>query len=170
MEPRRPRRGGVWHSTRRGRRVSLKTNPKQKTLLRVDALKAFVCPHRPRPTSGDNGNGSVDLIVLLRLMRPLFHENPIFRLHITVIVRGLPAHEARAIKWHASQVNEERADGRLQITLQLNNLVDIRTEVLRHGPDAEVIAPAALRAQLAADSARMHALYRGAAEPVAAGS
>ncbi len=49
---------------------------------------------------------------------------------------GHPAHEARDIRWHPSQTKVELPDGRLQITLQLNNLVDIRTEILRHHPDA----------------------------------
>ncbi len=83
---------------------------------------------------------------------------------------GLPAHEARDIRWHASQTKVELPDGRLQITLQLNNLVDIRTAILRHGPDAEALAPAELRATLAADAAKMHAMYSRPPQPVVAAS
>ena len=86
------------------------------------------------------------------------------------MLSGHPAHEARDCRWHPSQTKVELPDGRLQITLQLNNLVDIRTEILRHGPDAEVLAPAELRTTLAADTAKMHAMYSHPAQPVVAAS
>ena len=45
------------------------------------------------------------------------------------------AYAARDCRWPPSQTKVELPDGRLQITLQLNNLVDIRTEIFRHGQD-----------------------------------
>ncbi len=39
----------------------------------------------------------------------------------------------------------ERSDGRVELVLRLNNLVDIEKEVLRAGEHAEALAPIALR-------------------------
>ena len=76
---------------------------------------------------------------------------------IRLRLRDHAANDARKKKWHDSQTREERPDGRLEIALHLNNLVDITHRVLHWGPQVEVLAPpellervrAALKAALA---------------------
>ncbi|BET68601.1 WYL domain-containing transcriptional regulator [Opitutales bacterium ASA1] len=61
--------------------------------------------------------------------------------------------------WHRSQRTRHLPDGALEITLALNNLVDIQRHILACGRHAEVLAPAELRATIAAEAAALHALY-----------
>src|SRR5688572_11479295 len=55
---------------------------------------------------------------------------------------------ARENPWHASQVLTERSDGRVELTMRVDGLVDARNAVLRWGEHAEVVAPAELRKEV----------------------
>jgi predicted DNA-binding transcriptional regulator YafY len=61
--------------------------------------------------------------------------------------------------WHPSQRERRLPEGALEVTLELNNLVDIQRRILACGRNAEVLAPAELRATIAAEAAALHALY-----------
>ena len=67
---------------------------------------------------------------------------------VRIRLRGFAAEDARTYEWHTSQQKVECADGSLEITLPLNNLVDIANCVLEWGPFAEVLASPALRTSL----------------------
>ena len=69
---------------------------------------------------------------------------------IRLRLRDHAANDARKKKWHDSQTREELPDGRLEITLQLNNLVDITHRVLYWGPQVEVLSPPELLARVRA--------------------
>lgn len=64
---------------------------------------------------------------------------------VRIALRGAAAAHARDSAWHSSQRNTTLPDGRTEIALQLNNLVDILQIVLRCGDQAEVLSPAPLR-------------------------
>lgn len=61
--------------------------------------------------------------------------------------------------WHPSQTLAERPDGRLECTLRLNNLIDVRRRILACGAKAEVLAPLELRDSLRSEIAAMTARY-----------
>jgi predicted DNA-binding transcriptional regulator YafY len=65
---------------------------------------------------------------------------------VVIALKGLAASHALERRWHHSQVLVPRADGRVEITLRLNNLVDIQQAILRCGAEAEPISPPELRA------------------------
>lgn len=73
-------------------------------------------------------------------------------------LHGPAAVDATEQPWHRSQQTRVRPDRSVEIDLRLNNLVDIKHEVLRWGEHAEVLAPPplreAVRQSLAAASAR----------------
>lgn len=52
--------------------------------------------------------------------------------------------------FHRSQTLVHRADGRVEVTLRLNNLVEIKYELLRWVGEVEVLSPASLRAAIGA--------------------
>jgi len=64
----------------------------------------------------------------------------------------------REREWHPSQVMEDGADGRLQVTLTVCNDYALRAWILGFGPDVRVVSPAALAATIydAADRTRRH--------------
>jgi proteasome accessory factor B len=67
---------------------------------------------------------------------------------------ALDAHAAfyaREKPWHASQQIVERPDGRVELTLRVNHLADVKSAVLRWGRHAEVLAPAELRDEVLAE-------------------
>jgi len=70
---------------------------------------------------------------------------------IRLRLRDHAAADARKKKWHDSQTRAELPDGRLEITLHLNNLVDITRRVLHWGPQVEVLSPAELIARVRTD-------------------
>lgn len=47
--------------------------------------------------------------------------------------------------WHSSQLVESRDDGSIEVTLRLNNLIDVQRRILACGRHAEVLAPPELR-------------------------
>ncbi len=61
--------------------------------------------------------------------------------------------------WHASQVLTVLADGGAEATLRLNNLIDVSRRILANGRHVEVLAPAELRASLAAEIAALAGAY-----------
>ncbi|MCF6280882.1 MAG: WYL domain-containing protein [Candidatus Polarisedimenticolaceae bacterium] len=50
--------------------------------------------------------------------------------------------------WHPAQQSEWLEDGRYQLTIPYHNPAELIMDILRHGPDVEVIAPATLRQQV----------------------
>ncbi len=61
--------------------------------------------------------------------------------------------------WHASQKITSRPDGGIEVTLRLNNLVDVSRRILASGRHVEVVAPPALRAVIAAEIAALARAY-----------
>lgn len=61
--------------------------------------------------------------------------------------------------WHPSQTLRDLPDGGVETTLRLNNLVDVSRRLLANGRHVEVLAPAELRAALAAEIAAMAGGY-----------
>lgn len=82
---------------------------------------------------------------------------------VRVRLRGAAAVDAREGPWHKTQVLIEQPDGRVEITLQLNNLVEVKHEILRWGELAEVLEPAALRTAVRESLTGAAALYQNAA-------
>lgn len=61
------------------------------------------------------------------------------------------AHAARWVadeRWHAQQKGRFLADGRYEMQLPFGNARELLMDVLRYGPDAEVIAPISLREEM----------------------
>lgn len=82
----------------------------------------------------------------------------------TVRLRFAPSVAARVREatWHPSQAVEEAADGSLLWSARVAGTIEIRLWILSWGDDVEVLAPAALRADVAATHARAAARYGGA--------
>lgn len=64
---------------------------------------------------------------------------------IRLLLRGAAAVDATEQPWHESQRHTTRPDGTIDLALRLNNLVDIKHEILRWGDLAEALEPPALR-------------------------
>lgn len=78
---------------------------------------------------------------------------------VRILLDATAAFYARERPWHPSQKIAERPAGAIELTLRLNNLVDVENKVLRCGPHAEVLAPPELRARLRAAAAATLARY-----------
>lgn len=78
-----------------------------------------------------------------------------------IAIRFAPraAHYIRGRQWHPSQRIEEHPDGALTLHLRSGALGEIERWLLSYGEHAEVLAPAALRAQIAATAAALARLY-----------
>lgn len=63
-------------------------------------------------------------------------------------------------QWHPQQEQRWLTDGRLELTLPYGADTELIMDVLRHGPDVEVVGPAALREAVKERLARAAALYR----------
>lgn len=83
---------------------------------------------------------------------------------VRIALDAVAAPYVRERPWHASQKIVERPDGGIELTLRLNNLIDIERRVLACGAHAEVLAPAELRASVQATAAAMLARYAPAQE------
>lgn len=91
---------------------------------------------------------------------------PAFGMHrgertYAVHVRFTP-YQARWIReerWHESQVMLERADGSLDVRMQVAGLVDVARWALSYGGEAEVLSPPVLRHRVAREARTMAALY-----------
>lgn len=80
---------------------------------------------------------------------------------LNVVIRFSPAVAKRAAetRWHPSQVLEESADGSLIWRGLVSGMREIRIWILGWGADAEVLEPASLRDDVAAELRRAAALY-----------
>jgi predicted DNA-binding transcriptional regulator YafY len=65
----------------------------------------------------------------------------------------------RGKQWHPSQRIEEHTDGCLTLTFDTGALAEVRRWVMSYGNHAEVIAPASLRAEVAAEAVAMVQRY-----------
>ena len=52
--------------------------------------------------------------------------------------------------WHPTQQFSTLPDGRLQLRLSVANTIELRTWILGHGSDVEVLAPASLKTSISA--------------------
>ncbi len=52
-------------------------------------------------------------------------------------------------RWHPQQVGQYLTDGRYELRVPYRDSRELVMEILRHGPDVEVVAPAALREEVA---------------------
>jgi predicted DNA-binding transcriptional regulator YafY len=78
---------------------------------------------------------------------------------VRIRLRGAAAVDALENAWHDSQQHIAQLDGSVEITLRLNNLVEIKYEILRWGELAEALEPAALRAAVQESLAAAAAIY-----------
>jgi proteasome accessory factor B len=80
----------------------------------------------------------------------------------SIVLRFSPAVARRAAetRWHPSQVLEPQPDGSLIWRGRVSGTREIRLWILGWGADVEVLEPAALRAEVAADLSRAATLYR----------
>lgn len=67
--------------------------------------------------------------------------------------------------WHASQTLVALPDGSIEVTLRLNNLIDVQRRLLANGRHVEVLAPVELRASVAAEIAAMSRPYAAELQP-----
>jgi proteasome accessory factor B len=93
---------------------------------------------------------------LLRAWDVIADEDP-----VKVVIRFSPAVAKRAAetRWHPSQVLEPQQDGSLLWRGQVAGMREIRIWILGWGADAEVLEPASLRDEVAAELRRAAALY-----------
>ncbi len=78
-----------------------------------------------------------------------------------VVVRFSPtvADRVKERIWHKSQVEKERADGSLEIALQVDNLEEVERWVLGWGEHVQVMAPRELLQRIRATAERVRKLY-----------
>jgi proteasome accessory factor B len=95
---------------------------------------------------------------LLRAWDVIADEDP-----VKVVIRFSPAVAKRAAetRWHPSQVLEPQKDGSLLWRGQVAGMREIRIWILGWGADAEVLEPAALRHEVAAELKKAATLYKG---------
>ncbi len=84
--------------------------------------------------------------------------------HIRVRLDAAVAPFVRERPWHPSQAIVDRSDGGLELTLRLNNLVDIERRILACGAHAEVLAPPELREVLRREAEAMLGRYEKSGE------
>ena len=79
-----------------------------------------------------------------------------------VVVRFSPkvADRVKERVWHRSQVEKERPDGSLELTLRVDNLEEVERWVLGWGADVEVVAPRELIDRVRTVAGRVTKLYR----------
>lgn len=61
--------------------------------------------------------------------------------------------------WHPSQKVRTRRDGRVELSLRVNELYEVKRWVLSYGPECEVLAPAELRREVAEELRRAASCY-----------
>ena len=72
------------------------------------------------------------------------------------------AHRARWVadeEWHPAQVSRWLADGRYELEFPYSDPRELLMDILKHGPDCEVVAPSSLRAEARQLLAAAHAQY-----------
>lgn len=79
-----------------------------------------------------------------------------------VVVRFSPqvADRVKERLWHRSQVEKERPDGSLELTLRVDNLEEVERWVLGWGAHVEVIAPTELADRVRETAEQVRKLYR----------
>jgi predicted DNA-binding transcriptional regulator YafY len=88
-----------------------------------------------------------------------------------VVLRFTPfrARWVRHQRWHREQEMEEHADGSLTLRFPASHFPEVKMEILKFGADCEVLAPQALRDEIASEAARLTALYTDEESPSPAG-
>ncbi len=79
-----------------------------------------------------------------------------------VAVLRFAARRARWVakeRWHRDQEGRTLDDGRYELRVPYSNTPELLMDILKYGPDVEVVAPAELRAEVAARLAAALALY-----------
>jgi predicted DNA-binding transcriptional regulator YafY len=82
---------------------------------------------------------------------------------IRILLREAAAIAALEEPWHKSQRHIRRPDGSVEITLRLNNLVEVKNEILKWGELAEALEPPALRTAVRQSLVAAMALYSDSA-------
>jgi len=129
----------VAHDTARG---ELRTF----VLGRIDSVNTTGRAYRPDP--------AIDVDAYVRKSMGAFASAEEHEVRLALDAQA--AYYARERPWHGSQRLTDRADGRVEMTLRVNHLADVRNAVLRWGDHVEALAPASLRAEVIAalDAAR----------------
>jgi len=83
---------------------------------------------------------------------------------VSVELRGYWARVAQERRWHPSQTLEILAIDRVRVNFRVNELVEVKSWVLRFGAAARVIAPEALREDVQAEIVGMAANYPTSAD------
>lgn len=81
---------------------------------------------------------------------------------LTTVVLDFSPAMARIVRsefWHRDQTMETIANGGLRLSLPVADLTEIRMKVLQYGREVAVIAPAALRQQVAAEALAVAGMY-----------
>ena len=66
----------------------------------------------------------------------------------TLVFTQEAARWVRSEVWHEAQRTRELADGRFELKVPYSQSTEIEMDILRHGENVEVIAPAALRKKI----------------------
>jgi proteasome accessory factor B len=108
------------------------------------------------PQSFEPEKGAMSAVDMARAWDVIADEEP-----VDVVLRFSTAVARRVAetRWHPSQVLEEQLDGSLIWRGRIAGSREIRIWILGWGADAEVLEPAKLRAELAAELVRAAALY-----------
>ena len=77
----------------------------------------------------------------------------------TLLFTQEAARWVRSEVWHAAQRTRELADGRFELKVPYSQSTEIEMDILRHGENVEVIAPAELRKRVAARLAAARKTY-----------
>jgi len=103
-------------------------------------------------------NEDFDETAFLKPMFGIFNDGESFN----VKVRFSPwvARWIREDRWHPSQTFTDLPDDSLQVDMEVTGTIDVKRWILSFGRDAEVLEPTHLRAEIAADTQDMAALYR----------
>ena len=91
---------------------------------------------------------------------------------ITVIVKILPPAARHALEsaWHDGQVLARQRDGSVLAQFQLSTTVEIKSWILSYGANAQVLEPASLRAEMAAELEQMTKYYAAPVSPSSDGT
>ena len=114
-----------------------------------DALRSFALdrirePHLLDETALDRDTGELDAHLASRY--GIFSGAP--KAWATI---RFSAHAARWVAdehWHSQQQGSRLADGRYELKLPYSNSRELLMDVLKYGPDAEVVAPVSLREEM----------------------
>ena len=80
----------------------------------------------------------------------------------TLVFSAEAARWVRSEVWHEKQTTRDLPDGRFELVIPYSDPRELEMDVLRHGENVEVVAPAALRKAVKARLARAVDQYRGA--------